>query len=119
MADPDTLIKAKIHFCCRERHYHAMQVHWVNMTITHRVTQYAAVEGIKRFSGDPAFKFFYGMALVLEGQLQVVCEVLYRAGLACRRGSGSWTWCGTTARSSSALSSPSYTPTSGNYYWKL
>ena len=22
------------------------------------------------FSGDPAFKFFYGMALVLEGQLQ-------------------------------------------------
>ena len=71
MADPDTLIKAKIHYYCRERHYHAMQVHWVNMTITHRVTQYAAVEGIKRFSGDPAFKFFYGMALVLEGQLQV------------------------------------------------
>ena len=75
MADPDTLIKAKIHYYCRERHYHAMQVHWVNMKITHRVTQYAAVEGIKRFSGDPAFKFFYGMALVLEGQLQVVCKV--------------------------------------------
>jgi len=32
--------------------------------------QFAAVEGMKRFSGDPAFKFFYGMALVLEGQLQ-------------------------------------------------
>ena len=57
MADPDTLIKAKIHYFCRERQFHAMQ--------------FAAVEGMKRFSGDPAFKFFYGMALVLEGQLQV------------------------------------------------
>ena len=56
MADPDTLIKAKIHYYCRERQYHAMQ--------------FAAVEGMKRFSGDPAFKFFFGMALVLEGQLQ-------------------------------------------------
>ena len=58
MADPDTLIKAKIHYYCRERQFHAMQ--------------FAAVEGMKRFSGDPAFKFFYGMALVLEGQLQVL-----------------------------------------------
>ena len=73
MADPDTLIKAKIHYYCREKQFHSMQ--------------YAAVEGMKRFrwdrdivsghvlhnytiSGDPAFKFFYGMALVLEGQLQ-------------------------------------------------
>ena len=56
MADPDTLIKAKIHYYCREKQYHAMQ--------------FAAVEGMKRFSGDPAFKFFYGLALVLEGQLQ-------------------------------------------------
>ncbi len=56
MADPDTLIKAKIHYYGRERYYHAMQV--------------AAVEGMKRFSGDPAFKFFYGMALVLEGRVQ-------------------------------------------------
>ena len=74
MADPDTLIKAKIHYYCREKQFHSMQ--------------FAAVEGMKRFryqvlislnliylpsivfSGDPAFKFFYGMALVLEGQLQ-------------------------------------------------
>ena len=35
MADPDTLIKAKIHYYCRERQYHAMQ--------------YSAVEGMKRF----------------------------------------------------------------------
>ena len=25
---------------------------------------------MKRFSGDPAFRFFYGMALVLEGRVQ-------------------------------------------------
>ncbi len=56
MADPDTLIKAKIHYYGRERYYHSMQV--------------AAVEGMRRFSGDPAFKFFYGMALVLEGRVQ-------------------------------------------------
>ena len=56
MADPDTLIKAKIHYYGREKYYHSMQV--------------AAVEGMKRFSGDPAFKFFYGMALVLEGRVQ-------------------------------------------------
>ena len=30
----------------------------------------ASVEGMKRFSGDPAFRFFYGMALVLEGRVQ-------------------------------------------------
>ena len=35
MADPDTLIKAKIHYYCREKQFHAMQ--------------YAAVEGMKRF----------------------------------------------------------------------
>ncbi len=56
MADPDTLIKAKIHYYGRERYYHSMQV--------------AAVEGMRRFSGDPAFKFFYGLALVLEGRVQ-------------------------------------------------
>ena len=28
------------------------------------------MEGMKRFSGDPAFRFFYGMALVLEGRVQ-------------------------------------------------
>ena len=56
MADPDTLIKAKIHYFGREKYYHSMQV--------------AAVDGMKRFSGDPAFKFFYGRALVLEGRVQ-------------------------------------------------
>lgn len=56
MADPDTLIKAKILYFGREKYYHQMQL--------------AAVEGMKRFSGDPAFKFFYGMALVLEGRIQ-------------------------------------------------
>jgi hypothetical protein len=25
---------------------------------------------MKRFSGDPAFRFFYGLALVLEGTVQ-------------------------------------------------
>ena len=35
MADPDTLIKAKIHYYCREKQFHSMQ--------------YAAVEGMKRF----------------------------------------------------------------------
>ena len=25
---------------------------------------------MKRFSGDPAFKFFYGIAVVLEGRIQ-------------------------------------------------
>ena len=30
----------------------------------------AAVEGMKRFSGDPVFRFFYGVALVLEGRTQ-------------------------------------------------
>ncbi len=56
MADPDTLIKAKIHYYGREKYYHSMQV--------------ASVEGMKRFSGDPAFRFFYGIALVLEGRVQ-------------------------------------------------
>jgi hypothetical protein len=42
MADPDTLIKAKIHYYGREKYFHSMQI--------------AAVEGMKRFSGDPAFK---------------------------------------------------------------
>ena len=32
--------------------------------------QVAAVEGMKRFSGDPIFRFFYGVALVLEGRTQ-------------------------------------------------
>ena len=34
------------------------------------ILQIAAVEGIKRFSGNPSFKFFYGMALVMEGRVQ-------------------------------------------------
>ena len=38
MADPDTLIKAKIHYYCREKQFHSMQ--------------YAAVEGMKRFRWD-------------------------------------------------------------------
>ena len=56
MADPDTLIKSKIHYFAREKYYHSMQV--------------AAVEGMKRFSGDPVFRYFYGVALVLEGRTQ-------------------------------------------------
>ena len=56
MAYPDTLIKSKIHYFAREKYYHSMQV--------------AAVEGMKRFSGDPVFRFFYGVALVLEGRTQ-------------------------------------------------
>ena len=34
------------------------------------IVKIAAVEGIKRFSGNPSFKFFYGMALVMEGRVQ-------------------------------------------------
>ena len=56
MADANILIKAKIHYYGRERYFHQMQV--------------AAVEGIKRFTGDPSYKFYYAMALVLEGRLQ-------------------------------------------------
>ena len=56
MADPDTIIKSKIHYFAREKYYHSMQV--------------AAVEGMKRFSGDPVFRYFYGVALVLEGRTQ-------------------------------------------------
>jgi hypothetical protein len=43
MADPDTLIKAKIHYYGREKYYRSMQI--------------AAVEGMKRFSGDPGQHF--------------------------------------------------------------
>ena len=32
--------------------------------------QVAAVEGMKRFTGDPVFRFYYGVALVLEGRTQ-------------------------------------------------
>ena len=56
MADPDTIIKSKIHYFAREKYYHSMQV--------------AAVEGMKRFSGDPVFRYFYGVALFLEGRTQ-------------------------------------------------
>lgn len=77
MADPDTLIKAKIHYSGREKYYHSMQVR-SDFALTNLLfnkiflygTKVASVEGMKRFSGDPAFRFFYGMALVLEGRVQ-------------------------------------------------
>ena len=56
MGDANILIKAKIHYYGREKYFHQMQV--------------AAVDGIKRFAGDQTYKFFYAMALVLEGRLQ-------------------------------------------------
>ena len=28
------------------------------------------MEGMKRFTGDPVFRFYYGVALVLEGRTQ-------------------------------------------------
>ena len=56
MADTDSLIRARIHYNGREKYFHGMQV--------------AAVEGIRRFAGDPTFKFYYAMALVLEGRIQ-------------------------------------------------
>lgn len=55
-ADPDTLVKGKIHYYAREKYFHSMQV--------------AAVEGMRRSPGDPIYKFFYGIALVLEGRVQ-------------------------------------------------
>ena len=56
MGDADSLIRARIHYNGREKYFHGMQV--------------AAVEGIRRFAGDPTFKFYYAMALVLEGRIQ-------------------------------------------------
>ena len=28
------------------------------------------MDGMKRFSGDPVFRFYYGVALVMEGRTQ-------------------------------------------------
>ena len=77
MADPDTLIKAKIHYFAREKYYHSMQVRFIYSQIRwifdfkiYFYLKVAAVEGMKRFTGDPVFRFYYGVALVLEGRTQ-------------------------------------------------
>ncbi|XP_076366451.1 LOW QUALITY PROTEIN: tetratricopeptide repeat protein 21B-like [Tachypleus tridentatus] len=56
MADSEALLKAKIHYYCREKYFHAMQN--------------AAVEGLKKFMGDPVYRFYFGISLVLEGRVQ-------------------------------------------------
>jgi hypothetical protein len=32
--------------------------------------QLAAVAAMKKFSGDPVYKFFYGISLIFEGRVQ-------------------------------------------------
>ncbi|XP_064471618.1 tetratricopeptide repeat protein 21B-like [Ornithodoros turicata] len=56
MTDPELLLKTKIHYFCREKYYHSMQR--------------AAVEGIKRYSGDPSYRLYFGISLILEGRVQ-------------------------------------------------
>ncbi|CAG0921103.1 unnamed protein product [Notodromas monacha] len=56
MADEDQILKSKINYFCREKYFRAMQQ--------------AAVLGMKKFSGDPVFKFYYGLSLIFEGRIQ-------------------------------------------------
>ncbi|XP_077563092.1 tetratricopeptide repeat protein 21B-like isoform X2 [Haemaphysalis longicornis] len=56
MSEPELLLKTKIHYYCREKHYRTMQR--------------AAVEGLKRYSGDPVYRLYFGMSLIFEGRLQ-------------------------------------------------
>ncbi|KAM7315036.1 tetratricopeptide repeat protein 21B isoform X2 [Ixodes scapularis] len=56
MTESELLLKTKIHYYCREKYYHSMQ----------RV----AVEGIKRYSGDPVYRLYFGISLIFEGRLQ-------------------------------------------------
>ncbi|KAK8788407.1 hypothetical protein V5799_021812 [Amblyomma americanum] len=56
MAEPELLLKTRIHYYCREKYYRSMQR--------------AAMEGLKRFSGDPVYRLYFGMSLIFEGRLQ-------------------------------------------------
>ncbi|KAH8024296.1 hypothetical protein HPB51_022415 [Rhipicephalus microplus] len=48
--------QTRIHYYCREKHFRSMQR--------------AAVEGLKRYSGDPVYRLYFGMSLIFEGRLQ-------------------------------------------------
>lgn len=54
--ETDKDLKFKIHYFCREKYYQTME----NI----------ALEGIKKFPDDPAFKLYSGIALVLSGRVQ-------------------------------------------------
>ncbi|KAL3234174.1 hypothetical protein MRX96_022693 [Rhipicephalus microplus] len=56
MTEPELLLKTRIHYYCREKHFRSMQR--------------AAVEGLKRYSGDPVYRLYFGMSLIFEGRLQ-------------------------------------------------
>ncbi|XP_068085087.1 tetratricopeptide repeat protein 21B-like [Anabrus simplex] len=49
-------IKTRIFYNCREKYYHAMQI--------------AALEGIRKYSNDPSFRLYNGIALVLGRRVQ-------------------------------------------------
>lgn len=49
-------LKAKIHYYCREKLYHAMQS--------------AAVDGLRKFPGDVTFRLYNGLSLVLGHRIQ-------------------------------------------------
>lgn len=54
MEDRD--LKAKIHYYCREKLYHAMQS--------------VALDGLRKYPGDPTFRLYNGLSLVLGRRVQ-------------------------------------------------
>ncbi|XP_075548739.1 tetratricopeptide repeat protein 21B-like isoform X1 [Dermacentor variabilis] len=56
MTEPELLLKTRIHYYCREKQYRSMQR--------------AAVDGLKRYSGDAVYRLYFGMSLIFEGRLQ-------------------------------------------------
>ncbi|RXG72069.1 hypothetical protein Avbf_00641 [Armadillidium vulgare] len=50
------LCKGKIHYYAREKYYQAMQE--------------VALDGCKKLSGDPVYKFYSGISLLFQGQIQ-------------------------------------------------
>lgn len=63
MSETEVIVLAKIHYYCREKYYRSMQL--------------AAVEGLKRYVGDTAYRFHYGVSLILEGRVQEGIRELY------------------------------------------
>jgi hypothetical protein len=62
-------LQSRINYFCREKYYRAMQQ--------------TAVTGLKKFSGDPVYKFFYGLSLILEGRVQEGIRELDRFQVIC------------------------------------
>ena len=63
------IVQSRINYFCREKYYRAMQQ--------------TAVIGLKKFSGDPVYKFFYGLSLILEGRVQEGIRELDRFQVFC------------------------------------